>query len=188
MIRKDFKFKKLKNFLTLEEIALLKDYVIIRNRINEYPPKSDEVSQEPNFYMYGDAVFDSLMLQKRKRVEEETGLKLLPTYSYFRMYTQYSSLKKHSDRPSCEISVTALIDSDGTEWPIYMDGNPVYLEPGEAAIYLGAEVEHWRDEFKGDYASQVFMHYVDRDGSHTDYYKDKRDLYGTKALIKASTL
>ena len=92
-------------------------------------------------------------------------------------------LKKHSDRPSCEISVTASIDSDGTEWPIYMDGNPVYLEPGEAAIYLGQEVEHWRDEFKGDYASQVFMHYVDRDGPHTDYYKDKRDLYGIQAPL-----
>ena len=90
----------------------------------------------------------------------------------------FSKLKKHTDRPACEISVTVSIDSDGTEWPIYMDGNPVYLEPGEGAIYLGCEVEHWREEFKGEYASQVFMHYVDKDGPHTNHFKDGRDLYG----------
>jgi len=32
MIRKDFKYKKIKNFLTSDELILLKDYCIIKHR------------------------------------------------------------------------------------------------------------------------------------------------------------
>jgi hypothetical protein len=67
------------------------------------------------------------------------------------MYTKFSDLPKHKDRPSCEISTTVNIASDGTTWPIFMDGKPLHLESGDAAIYLGMELTHWREEFKGDW-------------------------------------
>ncbi len=180
MIRKDFKYKKINNFLTIEERMLLKEYFLIKHRINnDFSQPHIEVNG-PSFQIYGDAATDSLMLQKKELIEKESGLKLLPTYSFFRMYTMFTKLIKHSDRPACEISVTVCLDSDGTEWPIYMDGNPVYLEPGEAAIYLGLEVEHWREEFKGDYSSHIFMHYVNKDGPYVNCFMDERDFYGTR--------
>jgi hypothetical protein len=178
MIGKDFKFTKIDNFLTIEERMLIKDYAMIRHRLNINAPDMDEVSEEPNFTLYGDPLFDSLMLQKQKLVEKESGLTLLPTYSFFRLYTRFSKLKKHKDRPSCEISVTVCIDNDGEQWPIYMNGTPIYLKPGEAALYLGQEVEHWRDELKGDYSSYVFLHYVNKEGNFQDFLKDKRELLG----------
>jgi hypothetical protein len=33
------------------------------------------------------------------------------------------------------------------------------MEPGDATIYLGCELEHWREEFKGEDCAQVFLHY-----------------------------
>tara|TARA_Y100000356_G_scaffold118678_1_gene109823 strand:+ start:1042 stop:1389 length:348 start_codon:yes stop_codon:yes gene_type:complete len=111
-------------------------------------------------------------------MEKETGLELLPTYAFWRMYTKNAVLEKHTDRPSCEISVTVHIDSDKTPWPIYIDGNPVETKPGDAVIYLGCELEHWRDSFKGDWHAQTFLHYVDKNGPNKDYYMDKRHYWG----------
>jgi hypothetical protein len=42
--------------------------------------------------------------------------------------------------------------------------NRINLEPGDAAIYSGCEIEHWREEFKGDWHAQTFLHYVDKNG------------------------
>jgi hypothetical protein len=94
------------------------------------------------------------------------------------MYTVNADLKKHKDRPACEVSVTVMIGSDGTKWPIYMDGTELNLEPGDAAIYLGCEIEHWREKFKGDWQAQTFLHYVDKNGLNKEWVKDKRLLYG----------
>jgi len=94
------------------------------------------------------------------------------------LYTMFADLKKHRDRPSCEISVTVMLGSDGTKWPIYMDGTELNLEPGDAGIYLGCEVEHWREEFTGDWHAQTFLHYVDKNGPNRNHFKDGRLLYG----------
>jgi hypothetical protein len=94
------------------------------------------------------------------------------------MYTVNADLKKHKDRPSCEVSVTVMIGSDGIKWPIYMEGTEINMEPGDAAIYLGCEIEHWREEFKGDWHAQTFLHYVDKNGRNKEWVKDKRMLYG----------
>ena len=87
-------------------------------------------------------------------------------------------LKKHIDRPSCEVSVTVCVDSCGEDWPIYMNGKPIILKPGDAAMYLGCEVEHWREEFMGDYQSQFFLHYVDKNGKNKEYALDSRPFIG----------
>ena len=110
-------------------------------------------------------------------MEKITGLKLLPTYSFYRMYVYDSELLKHTDRKSCEISVTINFGSCGTDWDIYMDGTAFNLKPGDAVVYLGVELEHWRKKFYGDYYSQCFLHYVDRDGMNTRFYKDQRLLW-----------
>jgi hypothetical protein len=59
-----------------------------------------------------------------------------------------------------------------------MNGTAVYLEPGEAAAYLGCEVEHWREEFTGDWQAQTFLHYVDKNGPNKEWVKDKRNFFG----------
>ena len=40
------------------------------------------------------------------------------------------------------------------------------------------EVEHWREEFTGDWQAQTFLHYVNKNGKNKEWFKDKRPLYG----------
>jgi hypothetical protein len=175
-IGKDFNYKKIKNFLTLEEINLLKNYCEIKHRLNvsnfSGPPT---VTEDTSFY--GDVLTESLLLNKKKLMEKNTGKKLFPTYSFWRLYTKYATLKKHVDRPSCEISVTVNIASD-KDWPIIIDGKEMFTKPGEAIIYLGEKLFHERKEFTGDYCIQTFLHYVDQNGLNKDFYCDKRNYWG----------
>ena len=174
---KTTKYKIVKNFLTEEEIKLFNKYVIIKHRLNitEFD-MYQSVNKDTSFY--ADPIMESLLLTKFDLMEKETNLKLHPTYSYWRMYTKFADLKKHKDRPSCEISVTVMIGSDGTPWPIFIGEREIELHKGDAVIYLGCEVEHWRKEFEGDWHAQVFLHYVDADGKNKEYWKDKRLLWG----------
>jgi hypothetical protein len=174
---KDFKYKLVKNFLTQGEVKLLTEYCKIKHRSNF---DSFDFNQNNNgdTHFYADPLMESLMLSKLEIMQKETGLELLPTYAFWRMYSMFADLKKHKDRPSCEISVTVTIGSDGTKWPIFMDGVEINMEPGDAAIYLGCEIEHWREEFKGNWQAQTFLHYVDKNGPNKEWDKDKRLMYG----------
>jgi hypothetical protein len=174
---RNFKYKLIKNFLTKEEINLLKDYCRIKHRLN-FDSFDDVQNDNNDTYFYGDPIMESLMVNKVEIMEKETGLELLPTYAFWRMYTLNSDLKKHLDKPACEISVTVMLGSDGTKWPIFIDGAEIELEPGDGAIYLGCDLVHWREEFKGDWHAQTFLHYVDKNGPHKEWYKNKRPLFG----------
>jgi PKHD-type hydroxylase len=132
--------------------------------------------------IYGDPVFDDLLQKFAEPVGNQVGRKLLPTYTYARIYRPGEVLKKHKDRPACEISCTLTLGYNGKSvWPIFFDENkaiPVMLEPGEMAVYKGCDIAHWRTEFKGDWHVQVFFHYVDANGPYKDEYKDRRPDFG----------
>lgn len=173
IIRKDFQYKKIKNFLNNSEIELLKNYTIIKHRNNT--ENFDAIqSKTLDTYFYLDPMTDSLMLSKLKLMEQETGLILFPTYSFWRMYSHLADLREHKDRDACEISVTVMIGSDGTPWPIYMGDTPIHMEPGDACIYLGCELNHSRKEFEGDWHAQAFLHYVDANGPKAKEKFDRR--------------
>ena len=177
-LKKDFKYKIVKDFLNKDEIIIFRNYLNIKHRNNF---DNFDVKQMPttnDSYWYGDPLVETMSLIKIKKMEEETGLKLSPTYGYSRVYTFGAVLDKHKDRHACEISVTVMIGSSGEEWPIYMDGTKLNLNPGDAAIYLGCEVEHWREEFKGDWHMQFFLHYVDKNGNYSHLETDERPLLG----------
>jgi hypothetical protein len=175
---KNFKYKKIKNFLTETEINLFKDYCRIRHRLNKNYFDTEQ-SSNLDTAIYADPLMESLLINKNLEMEKFTGLSLKPTYAYWRMYTKFADLKPHKDRPACEISVTINLGGDGTSWPIYMEGNSVNLNPGDAVIYLGCELSHWREEFQGDWQAQTFLHYVDANGPNADHWKDKRIKWGT---------
>jgi hypothetical protein len=59
-----------------------------------------------------------------------------------------------------------------------MEGAKINLQPGDAVIYLGCELEHYREEFKGDWCAQVFIHYVDAEGDNASLEQDKKVYWG----------
>ena len=71
IIRKDFKYKIIKNFLTKEEVKLLNSYCDIKHRTNL---NTFELSPCSNFDtgFYGDPVMESLMLNKKNILESKT--------------------------------------------------------------------------------------------------------------------
>jgi len=120
-------------------------------------------TQIPNTYsIYGDPAFDTLLMKMLPVMKKETGLDVVPTYSYARMYKKGDELKKHKDRPSCEISTT--LNLGGDPWPIFLENNKVMLEVGDMLIYEGCKLEHWREPFEGDNCGQVFLHYNNANG------------------------
>ena len=120
-------------------------------------------TQIPNTYsIYGDPTFDTLLMKMLPVMKRETGLDVVPTYSYARMYKKGDELKKHKDRPSCEISTT--LNLGGDPWPIFLENNKVVLEIGDMLIYEGCKLEHWREPFEGDNCGQVFLHYNNANG------------------------
>ena len=131
--------------------------------LGEYETDKDQVAN--TYSTYGDIAMDTLMLKIQPIMEQKTKLKLTPAYTYARVYKKGDILKRHKDRFSCEISTT--LNLGGDNWPIYVEpsgkenkkGVKVNLKPGDMLIYLGCELEHWREPFEGDECVQVFLHY-----------------------------
>ena len=136
-------------------------------------------SQAPNSHsMYDFMPFLRLLVEKVPEVSDLLGEKVLPTYTYARVYKEGSELLRHRDRPSCEISLTLNLSKE-KDWPIYFqrpDGSETYveLEPGDAVMYLGCQADHWRNKFEGQECVQLFMHYVRSYGSKAWAYFDKQ--------------
>tara|TARA_R100001082_G_scaffold99442_1_gene68190 strand:+ start:321 stop:878 length:558 start_codon:yes stop_codon:yes gene_type:complete len=134
--------------------------------------------------LQGDPAFDCLSVNCLPQIELVTKKTLLPTYTFSRIYRTGSELKKHKDRPACEHSVSLCLGNNLIEkWPlsfIDFEGNVASpdLEPGDAVVYRGIELEHWRDVFKGHKQCQLFMHYVDKDGPYSEWVYDKRAFLG----------
>lgn len=134
--------------------------------------------QAPNSSaMYDYMPFVRLLVEKIPQVSELLGEKVLPTYTYARVYKAGSELTRHRDRPACEVSLTLNL-AKGTDWPIYFqrpDGSETCLElqPGDAVMYLGCQADHWREKFSGNEYTQLFMHYVRANGENTWAYFDK---------------
>lgn len=184
----------LKNFLdkkNCEELTVaLKNEIKNRGWIDTQCPKSESIRDS--------MTFDKLLVDLLPHFEQRSGLKLLPTYAYARLYKPGEVLKIHRDRPACEVSATLTLGFDGDVWPIYMgtpseestdterldeNNNKVYasnvgkvvMDIGDAVLYRGCELYHWRDEYKeGQWQAQVFLHYVDANGPHKDWIFDKR--------------
>ncbi len=137
-------------------------------------------SQVPEAWSaYGDLFMDGLMLDTLELAEQITGTKLFPTYSYFRVYKRGDLLVKHTDRPSCEISLSICMgyQADGP-WPIWIETpegvSSIDLYPGDAMFYRGIECPHWREPLIGARVIQVFLHYVDQNGPYAEWKFDKR--------------
>ena len=143
--------------------------------------KDDQI---PNTYsIYGDPAFDTLLMKVLPIMKRETGLEVVPTYSYARLYKHGDELKRHKDRPSCEISTT--INLGGESWSIFLEGTEILLNIGDMLIYEGCKLEHWREPFEGENCGQVFLHYNNVNGPNSDInIFDGREKLGLPAWRK----
>ena len=187
---------------TYLQISAEADYWMITNQVTH--DKNPLVGnfkdrQVPGSYAkYADRLMETLLVKVIPIMKDKTNLNLIPTYSYTRLYRKGNILKRHKDRPSCEISTT--LNLGGDNWDIFLDptgtnnvidehknihkpnapkGIKISLNPGDMLIYSGCELEHWREPFQGNLCGQVFLHYNHANGPYakTNLY-DKRPMLG----------
>ena len=189
------------NYMMLQRDAV--DFMLKNNKINTANPfiRTRGDQQIPGTYSkYADWVMETLLMFMIPIMKLKTGMELVPTYSYTRLYEKGNILKRHKDRPSCEVSTTLHLGGD--EWPIFLDpsgqdfvideyknihkpnapkGVRVDLKIGDMLIYSGCELEHWREPFEGKVCSQVFLHYNHANGPYakTNLF-DKRPMLGVR--------
>lgn len=129
-------------------------------------PGDSQVEKSSAFFRWGK--FSELQYDRIGYLNRKLGIHLFPTYNYARSCFNRAIMARHSDRAGCEVSVTCHLSGD-SEWPIFFhpEGEkPVglTLAPGQAVLYLGCEVDHWRDPYEGEHYNQVFLHYVNSRG------------------------
>jgi hypothetical protein len=173
-----------KNFIDEKTISVVSQYFENKIRRGEWTEVSDKGDPTSRFAYYADPLIEIILQTSKEAVEDATGKELMPTYSYSRIYQAGERLYPHVDRPACEISVTVNVATKGEFSPIYTqygqnDPEKHVLNPGDAVIYMGCDVMHWRQPLKEDQLNVQFMlHYVDKNGPNAEYAKDKRAAYG----------
>lgn len=113
-----------------------------------------------------------------------TGADVLPSYDYFRIYGQDEICRIHSDRPSCEHSLSlTLAYSDDKPWPLEVGSRrvtaegpcfddfgdesftAVAMEPGDAVLYRGIDLRHGRTTPNpNQWSAHLFLFWVERGG------------------------
>ena len=127
-----------------------------------------------------------------------TGLDLVPSYDYLRIYREGDLCRVHSDRPSCEHSLSLTLDySDGEVWPLEIGATPLpeslklvgddfggddarsfAMQPGDGVLYNGVHRRHGRTTPNPNgWSAHLFMHWVERGGPFAEHAFDARPEY-----------
>jgi len=193
---KENKYAVVKQAVSHELVNFIYNYFHLKRSVidylykTNYCPENDfcgtftkDIMNPGTYCIYADTVMETLLMKVFPTMEKETGLELVPTYSYARLYKHGDILKRHKDRESCEVSCT--LNLGGDMWPISLDssggfnnpGTKVNLNPGDMLIYSGVEFEHWREKFEGNECGQVFLHYNRKNGPYNKIF-DGRPMLG----------
>ena len=135
-------------------------------------------SKSVNFY---GAECDIVLTQVKEKVEDLVGKRLKETYGFMRVYKEGDELPLHTDRDSCEYSLTICLGTNALcDWPIFVGGECFSLSPGEAVLYKGIDQPHFRfplqkincadgwsvEQPDNIFHAQMFLHYIDVNGPH----------------------
>jgi hypothetical protein len=146
--------------------------------IREYRGEGKKDQQVPRaLSFWGDSTLDAFLVTIMPEVEHAAGCELLPTYCYARLYVAGDELKRHRDRQACEVVATVHLGHAGDEPPPpvrFAPDHAVHQRPGDAVIFRGDQLDHWRDPFAGTNFGQLFVNYVRADGPNRGLAFDGR--------------
>lgn len=189
----------IKNFVDVKKIKFPENPVL---GIKEYYGSTDFYDTREEDQVIGSSsrikypAYKEIYYESLQKLQNILSKKLLPTYYCDRIYYAGQELHKHLDRDACEISVSVHMSSNlKKDWNLNLETRTWYtdkkmkdlwrageevnisLNPGDAVVYMGCEVPHWRNPlpsrnnkivrfFKKDdtYYHQLFLHYVFSDG------------------------
>jgi hypothetical protein len=147
---------------------------------------NDRLVVQNSFSYYSSSFTESLLLMLQPLIEDHLKIKLLPSYSYIRIYYKNAALTKHLDKDSCEYSATICIKCHSDNpWDIYFENldlssTCITLNEGDMVIYKGNEIQHWRKLCPYDKHIQIMLHYVDKNGPYSKFKYNQRKMLGLK--------
>jgi hypothetical protein len=130
-------------------------------------------------------------------VSEIIGKRIVPSFSFFRVYMQGDRLLVHSDRKSCEHALSlALGYSEDIAWPLELGekihafadladrpkeesfGGDAYrtlmLAPGDALLYRGVNLRHGRMQPNPNrWSAHLFLFWVEAGGEFAELAFDR---------------
>jgi hypothetical protein len=132
MSYKKNKYIVIKKAVSKEIADLSYKYIILKRAVAKQlldtkyiPPFSNyfgvwnDVQVPETYSHYSDILMETLLMEVKSIAEKNINLKLIPNYSYVRVYKKGDALHRHKDRFSCEISTT--LNLGGDPWPIFID-------------------------------------------------------------------
>ena len=125
-------------------------------------------------------------------MSEVVGRDLLPTYDYLRIYRGGDVCHVHSDRYSCEHSLSLTLGySDGEPWALEVETarsepsarvepdfgaephSSIAMKVGDALLYQGVHHRHGRTRPNPNrWSAHLFLHWVDREGPYREHAFD----------------
>jgi hypothetical protein len=172
----------LASFLS-EELKILKEITAIENGYDPSIKAFNDEKTPYSFAWYSPIFAEVLSKTLLPKVEKIVGKKLYQSFSFARIYYENSELFRHTDRKGCEYALSICLEKDPSNWLIGFKGYDgvdtlIDADVGDMIVYLGSEVEHWRDKFKGNQQIQAFLFYVNQDGEYSHLKYDTRPWLG----------
>lgn len=167
-------YKILRNFFEREKCLEMADKLDSLLKKGSYRKPDPLCTLSPAFY----GIFNDELVKIQKTLEDTLNEELYPCYSYARIYQEGDSLPPHTDRPSCEISLTLTLNYDRFIWPFWIldqgQAKCIDIDIGDVLLYKGTEVIHFRHPMQGqDFQHQAFFHFVRKHGNYANFKFDQ---------------
>ena len=200
---KEYGYLVIKNLITPEILETLQVKVPDSRGMYTYLGSEEKYKFDPietqvggSLSRYNYPKYKEIHSKIRIILETILGEKLYNTYYFDRFYFLGQELTRHTDRDSCEISVSLQINSNSyVEWPFFLKNLKgkelgLKLQNGDGLLYMGCNVEHWRYPLQSrfskvgkflnkiariednTYHHQIFFHYVRANGNRVQFAGD----------------
>jgi hypothetical protein len=155
------------NLLTPLQVAQMRRYIRAREREGYL---EHDANHARRLRSYNDVLATHLHRQTAHVIRQVTGASVVPSFSYVSRYLAGTKLDRHVDRDQCHFTLSCLIDSKhgldlGRSSPLHLESRgktrEVRLELGEAIVYEGRKVPHWREVMRpGEEQTTLLLFYV----------------------------
>lgn len=162
-------FTIIRNMIPSDETAKLYEYTI--KNLERGNLDDGQVPGSPSFYQ--DKEISSLQKKLLPTIEKAIQQSLISVFCYHRVYRKGAILRMHKDSDRAQISLTMNLGQTGEIWDLWLvdyNENPqkISLNPGDALIYYGNKLYHWRGKLENsDFVSQIMFHFVNKNFKNT---------------------
>lgn len=169
----------IRHLLTPEIGRLLFDYVCLKHTTGQMVAPDERIADAPR--LCADSLTETLLLQKQADIEAIVDASLWPSHSYVRLHGRHAAMPVHTDRNASELGVTFHAGGDQL-WPFHLrtaEGDiSVVLDVGDAVLYCGQKLPHWREPYLGEVQVQCMLFYVRQEGEYAAFRYDGRAAAG----------